>query len=177
MRVKQDIMVRSWCAPVLWTSTWFLRPVPATVKDTEPQEEAWSYTYLSTVSWIKSPYSRTWSMILELVSLLKLLTTLTLIRTRLRPVWAARVKRFSGSYIPAWRGNLITFEAILGDKILTEIILDYQNTDITLQAFDDLQRLHSVWHFNVPFIPSTYQGQLLLLMHRNWSRMTPMIKW
>lgn len=50
-------------------------------------------------------------------------------RTSLRPVWAAHVRDLVVATL-LHEGENITFEAMLGDMILTQIILEFQNTDI-----------------------------------------------
>lgn len=50
-------------------------------------------------------------------------------RTSLGPIWVAHVRDLVVATLLHEGGN-ITFEAILDDMILTQIILEFQNTDI-----------------------------------------------
>lgn len=52
-------------------------------------------------------------------------------RTSLEPVWAAHVRDLVVATL-LHAGENITFEAILGDMILMQISLEFQNSDITL---------------------------------------------
>lgn len=51
-------------------------------------------------------------------------------RTSLGPVWVACVRDLVVATLLHEGGN-ISFEAMLDDMILTQIILEFQNTDIT----------------------------------------------
>jgi len=90
------------------------------LKNPGPQAEAWGHTCHPTLSWTKSPCFKP----LEYDSGVGPLTEATdnninFEENKAGTCMSSSFQKFSGSYIFACRGKLITFEAISNDMILT----------------------------------------------------------